>query len=166
MSWSRSMNWFGRRKPRRAARRASNSFKPSLEQLEDRTLLSAAIWTNRPDYLPGQIATVTGSGFRVGETVDVHVVNLTSGAQYAPWSVTDGGAGDLDGKADQTIQTAWTVPDNALHSTLQLTATGLTSGEMAQATFTDGFGLSKLRLGRASGSEDYVYTAGNKIFPV
>ena len=121
MSWSRSMNWFGRRKPRRAARRASNSFKPSLEQLEDRTLLSAAIWTNRPDYLPGQIATITGSGFRVGETVDVHVVNLTSGAQYAPWSVTDGGAGDLDGKADQTIQTAWTVPDNALHSTLRST---------------------------------------------
>src|SRR5262249_22201218 len=46
---------------------------------------------------------------------------------------------------------------------LELTATGRTSGEVAKTTFSDGFALSKLRLGSLSGKEDYVYTAGDKI---
>src|SRR2546430_17704797 len=54
-----------------------------------------------------------------------------------PWSVTDGGAGDLDGVADGNIQTTWLVPADALNSTLQLSAAGQTSALTAQNTFTD-----------------------------
>src|SRR5205085_2594375 len=64
--------------------------------------------------------------------------NLTNGNQYLPpWSVTDGGAGDLDGAADGHIYTTWQVPQDAANSTLQVTATGETSGLTARNTFTD-----------------------------
>src|SRR5262249_11687543 len=53
--------------------------------------------------------------------------------------------------------------DHFAGAALEVTATGLSSGERATAAFTDGFALSKLRLGSLTGSENYVYTAGDKI---
>ena len=50
--------------------------------------------------------------------------------------------------------------------TFTLTATGQASGYTAQTTFTDGFGLTKLRLGTsATDPENYIFTAGDSIFP-
>lgn len=42
--------------------------KLALELLEDRTLLSASVWTDKPDYPPGSTAIINGSGFQAGET--------------------------------------------------------------------------------------------------
>src|SRR5262245_3003339 len=148
MFWTRCLRLLGhglrsaKRSPRRApsGRRAAGPL--AAEQLEDRTLLSAAVWTNKPDYLPGETVTITGTGFQPGETVNLQVLHtdgtLNTGPAHAPWQVTDGGAGDPDGRADGTIQTTWVVDDDSLGSTLQVTATGLSSGETAQADFTDG----------------------------
>src|SRR5262249_34335091 len=74
-----------------------------------------------------------------GETVDFQVSNLTNGNVYTPpWSVTDGGPGDLDGAVDGHIQTGWLVPQDAANSTLKVTATGESSGLTAENTFTGG----------------------------
>jgi hypothetical protein len=115
----------------------------SVEQLEDRTVPSAAVWTQQPDYPPGSTATIYTSGFKVGEVVDFQIVNLTTGEIYTPpWSVADGGSGDLDGTADGNITTTWLVPQDALDTTLQVTARGETSGLTAVDTFTDSLSYS------------------------
>jgi hypothetical protein len=89
------------------------------------------------DVAPGQFANILAGGFQVGETVDFQIKNLTNGNLYAPFSVTDGGASDLDGVANGNIQTVWQVPADALASQLQITATGEASGLTAQNWFTD-----------------------------
>lgn len=95
-----------------------------------------------PDYPPGATAIIFGSGFSTGETVQFQVDHLTttkvSGEGHLPWYVVDGGAGDLDGQINGSIQTTWYVnPDDSLGATFLLSATGLTSGETATAVFTD-----------------------------
>src|SRR5207248_1144765 len=101
-------------------------------QFAGATATAATVTTDQTDYLPGATAYITGSGFSPGETVKCQVLhadgtfdNTTSGA-HAPWYVTDGGAGDLDGVADGNIQTSWLVPadQDELGATLELTATG------------------------------------------
>src|SRR5262249_25966561 len=114
-----------------------------LEQLENRTVPSAVLWTDKADYAPGSPAIINGSGFLVGETVQIQVLH-TDGlpndeAAHQPSFVTNGGAGDLDGVADGKFQTTWTMDADATGSAFQVTATGQTSGEIAQTTFTDKF---------------------------
>src|SRR5262249_31754190 len=125
---------------RRRSRKARTSSKSRLgrklafEVLEDRTLLSALLWTDKPGYAPGETAVLTGTDFQVGETVNLHVVRGDN-TTYAPWSITDGGAGDLDGVANGSITTSWTLPSDAAGTTFQATATGESSGASAQAAF-------------------------------
>src|SRR6266480_2344422 len=72
----------------------------SLEWLENRWLPSAAIVTDKPDYALGESVQITGTGFQVGETVQLQVLHTDGTSNTAPdhdpWFVTDGGAGDLD----------------------------------------------------------------------
>ena len=99
--------------------------------------LTTWVYTLPTDYHPGQTANVFAGGFQVGEAVDFQITNLTDGNVYSPWSVTDGSSSDLDGATDGHIQTGWVVPQDALNSTLEVTATGEASGLTAQNTFTD-----------------------------
>ena len=112
-----------------------------LEPLEQRTLLSATLWTDKLDYLPGDTAGIYASGFQAGATVQFQVLHqdgLTGGAGHDPWLVTDGGAGDLDGVADGNIHTSWYVnPDDSAGETFVATASSLSTGETAQAVFSD-----------------------------
>jgi hypothetical protein len=113
----------------------------------------ASVTTDKPDYSPGEEAVITASGFRPGDTVTFAIADDPKDPgddgdadTYAPFSVTDGGAGDLDGKVNGTVVTRWRIPtDNngsgrgtpdALNASLQLTATG-TDGKVATTTFTD-----------------------------
>ncbi|HZT82877.1 MAG TPA: hypothetical protein VFA26_21780, partial [Gemmataceae bacterium] len=132
------------RTARRRSRKPSSqrrTGKVKVEQLEDRTLLSAAVWTNQSDYAPGSTAIIQGSGFQVGEAIRLEVLRsdgTPQGGSDNPWTITDGGQGDLDGVADGKFTTSWYVdPTYATNQTLNVTATGLTSGEAASATFTD-----------------------------
>ena len=129
----------------RTGRRASKERKPkrrrywlNLEVLEDRFAPAAVIWTDRPDYVPQSIATIFGSGFQPGETVQLQVLHTTGNAacfaNNAPWQVTDGSNGGF--------QTTWFVANDCLGATLQVTATGLTLGESAHTMFTDGPGTT------------------------
>ncbi|MFO0174700.1 MAG: hypothetical protein ACK51W_19835, partial [Aphanizomenon sp.] len=73
---------------------------------------------------------------------------------YKPFSITDGGAGDLDGIANGQVLAAWGVPtDNngtgggtpdALNGTLNLTATGLNS-QVATTMFMDSGGSYSIK---------------------
>src|SRR5207249_11973538 len=104
-------------------------------------LLSATLLTNKADYAPGETAVITGSGFEVGETIQLQVVRTDGIPDYPagnqPWQVIDGGNGDLDGRADGNLQTTWFVENQYSGATLLASATGLTSGETAQAAFSD-----------------------------
>ena len=96
------------------------------------TLVTAAIViTDQIDYQPDTTATINGSGFLPSETVELQVLNLTTptdiGAEHDPWTVGADTNGDF--------QTTWYVTADETNQTLELTATGLTSGLVAQRVF-------------------------------
>ena len=95
-------------------------------------------------YPPGSTATFTATGLRSGASVTFQIADLPSapGANgiadvYTPFTIKDGGAGDLDGLANGTVVAQWQVPvdGSATGATLQLTATS--GGQSATATFAD-----------------------------
>src|SRR5947209_2645154 len=196
--WTRWLNRLkgvfrgNRRLVSKTAVRKRSRHRLGVEYLEARTLLSASVWLDKPDYVPGSTAIINGSGFQPGEMVQLQVVRTDGQPDYPggnlPWQVKDGDASfttpykdasgvwhypDLDGQADGKIQTTWFVESQYEGASLQLTATGQTSGETAQATFTDGFGIAKLHLdngnkkfdNNTTDPEDYVFTTGNTIVP-
>src|SRR6476646_3066177 len=66
---------------------------------------------------------------------------------------------DLDGMVNGSIQTSWYVnPDDSAGATFLLTATGLTTGQTAQTTFTDTAPAVKLG---AFANISNLYTGGN-----
>lgn len=125
-------------------------------------LLSAMVTTDQTDYAPGSTAvfTATSDGglennFQMGEAVQFQVVRTDGFPDYAPgnapWIVTDGQGGftpyenadgswtypDTDNLVDGNIGTTWYVDAQYAGAWLQLRATGLSSGEVATAEFTD-----------------------------
>jgi hypothetical protein len=115
-------------------------------------MFAATVTTDREDYPPGSTAIITGTGFQPGETVELQVlridINENSGPEHNPWQVTADAAGGLI--------TTWYVAPDEEGATLQLTATGLTSGLTAQHVFTDG--PVTPTLGTQSGSLTYGST--------
>lgn len=122
------------------------------------------VTTDLSDYSPGSTATVTASGFAAGSTVAFEVDHATgagadnlwgtpddvlatdAGEGHDPWYVTDGGAGDLDGKVNGSITTSWYVnPDDSAGATFLLSATGAGADQVfgtaddvvATTSFTD-----------------------------
>src|SRR5260370_43991 len=75
----------------------------NFDQLEDRVLLSAAVWTDRPDYLPLSSAGIGGSGFGAAEAVILRLQHNNDGYMDGPytWQATS--------QADGSFQTQWSV---------------------------------------------------------
>lgn len=96
-------------------------------------LNAATITTDKEDYPPESTAIITGAGFAAGETVELQVLridkNENSGPEHLPWQIT----ADENGE----IATSWDVTIDEAGATLELTATGLSSGEVAKHVFTD-----------------------------
>ena len=97
---------------------------------------AATVTTDHLDYSPGDIVTITGTGFQPGESVSVRVTHnpLTlddSSSVHQPWIVVADGSGNF--------VTTWTVPTDAdeLGATLLASAYGLSSNAYASASFTD-----------------------------
>jgi len=93
--------------------------------------------TDQADYEPGENATITASGFAVGSAVTFSIADDPNqpgddgeADSYAPFTVGDGGADDLDGLANGEVVTRWLVPDDA-NASLILTAKGA-EGEVGQ----------------------------------
>jgi hypothetical protein len=139
------------------------------EMLENRVLLSAWVVTDKPDYAPGQTAVIDAGGFAVGETVALQVVHHDGAhgddGAHQPWFVTDGGTGDLDGLADGDIHTSWYVGTGERGASLDLAATGLTSGEVATTHFTDVSPLDSVDVSAQSGTLTYG-TGGDATYTV
>ncbi|TPL60586.1 SdrD B-like domain-containing protein, partial [Mesorhizobium sp. B2-4-3] len=106
------------------------------------------------DYAPGETVGITTTNIADGGTFTFQVAHLSAGADGVlgtaddvltydltgtgtPWTVTDGGAGDLDGAANGSIQTSWYVNSDAAGQAFVLTASDATTGASATANFTD-----------------------------
>jgi hypothetical protein len=128
-----------------------------------------SVFTDQEDYAPGETATITATGFEVGSTIEFSIADDPDDPGddgeadvYQPFSVTDGGEGDLDGVADGNITTTWFVPtDNngtgsgtpdALNATLNLTARG-SNGQVATTTFTDADAKAAVQIDQWSDGE-------------
>ena len=90
--------------------------------------------TDQPDYGPGEIAVLIGSGFVPSEFVSVRVVHAdgtpSTGADHDPWIV----AADESGR----FVTTWHVcEDDCVNKPLLATADGTSSGLRAKTNFTD-----------------------------
>ncbi len=85
--------------------------------------------TDQAAYAPGSTASVKGAGWQAGETVNLQLVNVTTRTTEDTWSV----AANSSGAVSTTVTAGDWVGD-----TLQVTATGATSGWTAAATFLGG----------------------------
>jgi tRNA A37 threonylcarbamoyltransferase TsaD len=155
---------------RRLDRQARRFF---FETLEDRRLL-ATVLTDKLDYAPAETALITASDFERGESVKFQVLHIdgtpNTGNGHEPWTVTDGGTGDLDGKRDGNISTTWFVdPDDSLGATFELSALGLSSGLFDTHIFTDAGPPSVDQLyqwdppGWVTGNNDGPYFEGDTV---
>src|SRR5262245_22936115 len=168
--------WFDflRLTPRTIRNKPASRRRLGVENLEARLAPAALVWTDKNDYAPGSTALISGSGYAAGEAIHLEVLRIDGvpeGSGDNPWTITDGGQGDLDGVADGKFQTTWYVdPAYATDQTLTATATGLSSGLIAQTVFTDAVGsptrflasavpnnTSKIQLSWTDNSTDETY---------
>ncbi len=135
------------------------SFSKLLRRSGSESKITPTVTTNKNDYQPGETAYITAKGFTSGDTVQLQVLHLDSGADgrfgtsddqtiqtsgegHEAWQVTDGSALDLDGKVNGKITTTWYVnPDDSLNATFKLTAKSINSGQEANHIFTDSLSL-------------------------
>src|SRR4030095_569860 len=85
----------------------------------------AVVYTDRPNYFPGETAEITGSGFSPGEVVTLQVLHTDGTAEggegHEPWTFFADSNGNFT--------SFWFVhPDDSAGSTFELTATGADSG--------------------------------------
>ncbi|HEV2202270.1 MAG TPA: kelch repeat-containing protein [Bryobacteraceae bacterium] len=89
--------------------------------------------TDKPDYQPGDTATITGSGFAPNETVNVIIEEVVDIDNDSPITLTPAPQADANGSF--SAQFPINVAD--LNIRFYLNATGQTSGLTAGMTFTD-----------------------------
>ena len=100
--------------------------------------------TDKPDYMPGETATITGSGFQAGEVLNLSVEEIPDLDADSPIP--------LQAMADALGNFSKTLPINAEDANIRfyLTATGAMSGLTAGMAFTDTVGLNSLSVGAQS----------------
>src|SRR5262249_52763985 len=100
------------------------------------------VTTDQGDYAPGSTATFTATNIpvtftatnvAVGGTVEFVVTDTntsdgTVSGTGQPWTVTDGGTGDLDGTVNGIVQTTWQVNQDAANQAFVVSATDQTTG--------------------------------------
>src|SRR5262249_47727287 len=104
------------------------------------------------DYAPGETVGITATNVAVRCAVTFDVEHLRADGTVVgdltgtgtPWTIIDGGPGDLDGVANGVIQTSWYVNADAANQAFVLTAADQTSGQVATTSFTDANPLQKL----------------------
>jgi hypothetical protein len=102
---------------------------PGLTQAQTQPL----VITDCADYPPGSTVSILGAGFQRGEIVQLQIRRINppdnDRPEHQPWLVRAGHQGHLTA--------AWFVTLHELGARLELTATGLASGRVAQSAFTD-----------------------------
>ena len=113
----------------------------SVELLEERTLLSVVVLTDKPEYVSEEPIIVTVSGFAPGKTVEFQILHTdgtsNTGSGHDPVQIVDGGQYDEDGAVNGAIQVTGSLDENdSAGSTFEVTAKIVSSGEVASASFT------------------------------
>ena len=93
------------------------------------------VYTDKPNYQPGETVLIFGSGFWANELITLQVVHAddtaAGGSGHEPWSVMADEFGNFTSN--------WHVdPDDSAGSMFLLTAKGISSGLAAETTFVDG----------------------------
>ncbi|PAY05921.1 hypothetical protein CK489_23540 [Bradyrhizobium sp. UFLA03-84] len=105
----------------------------------DPSIANFSVATDLADYAPGSTANFTAN-VGIGDIITFNVSDTLGKAisgTSQPWTVTDGGPGDLDGLANGVIQTTWAVGQDAAGESFVLSAMDQTTGYLATTTFTD-----------------------------
>src|SRR5689334_15019891 len=106
------------------------------------------VTTDGADYAATTTAVLTAGNFVPGATIEFSVAHVDPGPDgivgtaddglthdlmgtTQPWTVTDGGIGDLDGLVNGSITTTWYVNPDAVDQAFQLSATDNAAGLMA-----------------------------------
>ncbi len=108
---------------------------PMSRLLHVASAIEPIIYTDKPNYQPGETAVITGSGFWPNEVVTLQIIHIDGTAEggegHEPWNVTADAFGNFT--------STWFVdPDDSAGSMFRLTATGTSSGLAAETIFTDG----------------------------
>ena len=97
--------------------------------------LEPIVFTDKPNYQPGETVLITGSGFAAIEIVTLQVVHADGmdegGSGHEPWNVMTDEFGNF-------VSTWFVDPDDSAGEMFRLTAIGNTSGLVAETTFLDG----------------------------
>ncbi|HET9790079.1 MAG TPA: kelch repeat-containing protein, partial [Candidatus Angelobacter sp.] len=90
----------------------------------------ATVKTDKPDYAPGTIVTITGSGWQPGETVTLTLVESPLADTHPALTAVADGNGNI-------FNDQFSPDSHDLHIRFFLTASGSSSGLSAQNSFTD-----------------------------
>ena len=101
---------------------------------------SATVMTDKADYAPGTIVTITGSGWQPGETVTLTFVESPLLDTHPDLTAIADANGNI-------FNNQFSPDSHDVDITFTLTATGGTSGLQAQTTFTDAITLDSVVVG-------------------
>src|SRR6478672_1472201 len=90
----------------------------------------ATVQTDAADYPPGSVVTITGSGWRPGETVTLTLVESPLLDTHGPYNVIADANGNIS-------NSSFVTDEHDLNIQFYLTAVGSQSGSQAQNAFTD-----------------------------
>jgi hypothetical protein len=106
---------------------------------------SATVMTDRADYAPGEIVTITGSGWQPGETVTLSFVESPLLDTHPDLTAVADGNGNI-------FNNQFSPDEHDVNISFTLTATAGTSGLQAQTTFTDAITLDSVTVGSQVGT--------------
>ena len=122
--------------------------------------------SDKDDYSPGETALFQAAGFQPNELLDFSIAVQGDDGTWAP----DIAWADVPADASGGAEVDYVVPETWLNKTLQLTVMGLTSGLIAQTTFTDAsaanvnFASTGLPAGTSvTVNVDYTNNGGNHV---
>ena len=124
----------------------------------------ATVKTDKSDYAPGEIVTITGSGWQPGETVSLTLVESPLYDSHGPFTAV----ADSTGKISNT---QFSPDEHDIRIRFYLTAVGSVSGIQAQNTFTDAVSIGGVSVTGAQtpnpvapgGSVTYGTTAATSV---
>jgi hypothetical protein len=96
------------------------------------------VTTDKDDYAPGETVQIMASNFQPLELLDFSIAVFDDNGFWKP----DAAWGQIPADSSGSANASYVVPQTWAGKNLQLTAMGLTSGLMAQTTFTDNPGGS------------------------